>query len=305
MNTHFNRKTVCKPLLENINLEEYKQKILNRELINITNILYQDATNQIKTSPNQAKTSPDQGNNNHKYECSFCNKKYLHNQSLYKHVKICKEKKKEDDVKDSMIELVDLLNNKLEEQGNMLINIQKELTKKDKQIDELIKKAGININANTMNVDANINLLGYKETDRSHLTDNDILKCLKHSNFCIPHLIEKIHFDVNKPENHNVYISNLKNKYVMIYDGNKWECKDRENQIIDLIDDNESIIEYKLEEWLENGNKYPKMMKQFSRYVEKKDNDIVINKIKDEIKLLLYNNRTVVNKELILENNVI
>jgi hypothetical protein len=31
----------------------------------------------------------------------------------------------------------------------------------------------------------------------------------------------------------------------MIYDGNKWECKDRENQIIDLIDDNESIIEYK------------------------------------------------------------
>ena len=37
-----------------------------------------------------------------------------------------------------------------------------------------------------------------------------------------------------------------------------------------LIDDNESIIEYKLEEWIENGNKYPKMMKQFSRYVEKK-----------------------------------
>jgi hypothetical protein len=47
----------------------------------------------------------------------------------------------------------------------------------------------------------------YSDTDRSHLTDNDILKCLKHSNFCIPYLIEKIHFDANKPENHNVYIS--------------------------------------------------------------------------------------------------
>ena len=46
-------------------------------------------------------------------------------------------------------------------------------------------------------------------------------------------LIEKVHFDVNKPQNHNIYISNLKNKYIMIYDGNKWECKDRENQNID------------------------------------------------------------------------
>ena len=103
----------------------------------------------------------------------------------------------------------------------------------------------------------NIKLLSYSDTDRSHLTDKDILKCLKHSNFCIPYLIKKVHFDVNKPENHNVYISNLKNKYVMMYDGNKWKCADRDEQIGNLIDDNETIIEYRLEEWIENGNKYP------------------------------------------------
>ena len=143
----------------------------------------------------------------------------------------------------------------------------------------------------------NIKLLSYSDTDRSHLTDKDILKCLKHSNFCIPYLIKKVHFDVNKPENHNVYISNLKNKYVMMYDGNKWECKDREEQISNLMDDNEGIIEYKLEEWLEKGVKYPEMMKKFNTYIEKKDNNKVINIIKDEIKLLLYNNRNVVNKE--------
>ena len=120
---------------------------------------------------------------------------------------------------------------------------------------------------------------------------------VKHSNFCIPHLIEKVHFDANKPENHNVYISNLKNKYVMMYDGNKWQCKDRDEQISNLMDDNEGIIEYKLEEWLEKGVQYPEMMKKFNRYIEKKDNNKVINIIKDEIKLLLYNNRSVVNKE--------
>ena len=64
-----------------------------------------------------------------------------------------------------------------------------------------------------------------------------------------------------------------------------------------LIDDNEGIIEYKLEEWIEKGVKYPEMMRKFNRYIEKKDNNKVINKIKDEIKLLLYNNRNIVNKE--------
>ena len=161
-------------------------------------------------------------------------------------------------------------------------------------------KLGVNIN--TTNVMNNIKLLSYSETDRSHLTDKDILKCLKHSNFCIPHLIEKIHFDKKKPENHNVYISNLKNKYVMIYDGNKWICNDRDDQINSLIDDNEGIMEYKIEEWVENGNKYPKMMKKFNRYVEIRDNNIVINKIKDEIKLLLYNNRHMVNIQKITDN---
>ena len=178
--------------------------------------------------------------------------------------------------------------------------LKKEISKRDIQITELIKKAGVNIN--TTNVMNNIKLLSYSETDRSHLTDKDILKCLKHSNFCIPHLIEKIHFDKKKPENHNVYISNLKNKYVMIYDGSKWICNDREDQINSLIDDNEGIMEYKIEEWVENGNKYPKMMKKFNRYVEIRDNNIVINKIKDEIKLLLYNNRHMVNIQKITDN---
>jgi len=184
----------------------------------------------------------------------------------------------------------------LTKRDNQLTKRDKQLMKQNKQIDELIKKAGIN--NSTINVQNNIKLLSYSDTDRSHLTDNDIIKCLKHSNFCIPYLIEKIHFDANKPENHNVYISNLKNKYIMMYDGKKWKCNDRDEQITNLIDDNEGIIEYKLEEWIENGNKFPEMMKKFNRYIEKKENDIVINKIKDDIKLLLYNNRTIINKDV-------
>jgi hypothetical protein len=309
---HINRKNTCEPKLNNLNLDVCKDKILQGLSCDSYMVCLKNAGKNTKITLNNTKNTK-----NNEFNCKYCEKIYSRTDSLNRHLKICKEKKKDDEVKQSMSELVKLLNKKLEEKDKQLekqnIKFDKELEKrdkelekrdkelekqlsiKDKHIEELIKKAGIN--NNTINVQNNIKLLSYSDTDRSHLTDNDILKCLKHSNFCIPHLIEKIHFDINKPENHNLYISNLKNKYVMMYDGNKWECKDRDEQINNLIDDNEGIIEYKLEEWIENGVKYPEMMRKFNRYIEKKDNDKVINKIKDEIKLLLYNNRNIVSKE--------
>jgi hypothetical protein len=69
---------------------------------------------------------------------------------------------------------------------------------------------------------------------------------------------------------------------------------DREESIQNLIDEKESIIEQKLEEWIENGQKYPDIMKKFNRYIEKKENDTVLNKIKGEIKLMLFNNRDII-----------
>ena len=36
-------------------------------------------------------------------------------------------------------------------------------------------------------------------------------------------------------------------------------------------------------------------MKKFNRYLEKKENDTVLNKIKDEIKLMLFNNRDLIS----------
>jgi hypothetical protein len=204
-----------------------------------------------------------------------------------------------------MMQLVKLLNDQLKEQR---IQMKEQLEQRDKQIQEqndqikeLIKKAGI-INSQ-INIQQDIKLLSYGKTDVSHLTDNDYLKCLKHSNFCIPHLIEKIHFNPKKPENHNIYISNIKNNYVMLYDGNKWILKNRDEVINELIDEKEVIIEQKFtrlsrdcfrEEWIEKGNEYPDIMRKFQRYIEKKENNSILNKIKNEIKLILFNNRKLI-----------
>ena len=194
-----------------------------------------------------------------------------------------------------MLELIKKLNEQLEKKDN---EFKKQLEKKDKQIEELIKKTGITQNIQNNNIQNNIKILAYKNTDISHLTDNDFIYCFNRSNMCIPHLIKKIHFNPKKPENNNVYISNIKNKYIMVYDGNKWNLHNQNETIEDLIDTNEVVLEQKLEEWLENGKEYPEIMKKFNRYLEKKEKDEVINTIKEEIRLILFNNRIIKEEKI-------
>jgi hypothetical protein len=352
MNTHFNRKTVCKPLLENINLDEYKQKILNKEIINTKNTLHQnyadfhqnDTNNQDNhtifeshkknSHQNYANFHQNDTNipDNHTilqkkdskkvYECKYCKKIYSRKDSLNRHHKKCQEKDTDEKCKQDMMDLVNKLNEQLDLKDKQMdeqleqkdkqlkkrdLQINQELKKRDlqlhdeikkrdkqiydqtKQINELIKKTGIT--QNIQNIQNNIKILAYKDTDLSHLTDKDYLSCLNRSNMCIPNLIKRIHFDPRKPENNNVYISNIKNKYIMIYDGIKWNLQNQNETIDDLIDTNEFVLEQKLEEWVVNGKDYPEIMKKFNRYLEKKETDEVLNKIKEEIKLILFNNR--------------
>ena len=125
---------------------------------------------------------------------------------------------------------------------------------------------------------------------------------MNHSNMCVPYLIKMIHLDPNKPENHNVYISNLKNGYIMVYDGDKWDTLNRDEIIENMINDRECLIQDRVEDWLENGKNYPIIMRKFERYLEKKEKDVVLNKIKEEIRLMLFNNRNMINKNMINKN---
>ena len=277
---HLRRKKLCDEILSKTNLQtEYIKYGIKEKIIMNPN----ESSIESKIgfmNPNESKKKI--------HFCKYCEKTYSTSSNLSKHFKKCKEKIKIEEANENMQELVNLLNEQ-----------KLELKEKNKQIDELIKKAGINIATQNIqqNINQNIKILAYDSTDLSHLKNKDYLKCLRRSNFCIPHLIEKIHFNPEKPENHNIYISNLKNNYVMIYNGEKWMINDRDESIQNLIDDKESIIEQKLEEWIENGKNYPDIMKKFNRYLEKKENDKVLDKIKNEIKLMLFNNRDIVSKK--------
>ena len=289
---HLNRKFICIPKMKNITIQEindyYFSNKKNIPAHKVTQTAHKVTQNEHKVTQNEHKVTQN-------YKCILCGKHFKFKNSLSRHkLKYCKKVKEQNDLK-NLEKLVNLLNEQLKEQKREINYHKKELDKKDKQIEKLLKKTGISIG--TQNIQNNIKILAYKNTDLSHLKDKDYIKFLSHSNFCVPHMIKKLHFDKKKPENHNIYISNLKNNHIMLYDGYKWNIRDRNEVINDMIEDNTNILEDKIEDWLETGKKYPQIMKKFNRYLEKKENDIVLDKIKQEIKFILYNNRTVVNEE--------
>ena len=224
--------------------------------------------------------------------CKYCEKVYSTSSNLSKHLKKCKDKIKTDQANYYMQELVKLLN----EKDDKISKYDKELEEKNKQINELIQKAGISNSTITQNIQNNIKLLAYDKTDISDLTEKDFIRCFNHNNMCVPHLLKRIHFNKKKPENHNVLLSNLKSGHIMLYDGKQWNTYNRDEVIDDMFDEKHDILEQKYEEWVDIGKDFPILYHKFRRYLEKMNNDVVMKKIKEEMKFVLYNNRNVVKK---------
>jgi hypothetical protein len=216
---------------------------------------------------------------------------------MYRHIKYTCTKNKDEDLK----ELVRLMNIQMEQQKNELLNqstkIETQSNKIDTQaklIEKLMGKLEVGNTFNTAIVN-NIQLLGYRQTDVSHLTDQDYRSCIKRVNHCVKNMIEKVHFNPSKPENMNIYISNIKEKYIMVYDGANWNLANRKDELDRLYEEKEMM----LEEWLDS-NPDEELKKKFMRYLENKDNDECLNRIKEEIKLMLYNKQNM----LALKNSV-
>jgi 5'-deoxynucleotidase YfbR-like HD superfamily hydrolase len=208
------------------------------------------------------------------FVCKYCDKEFTFKQSMYRHIKYTCKKNKDEDLK----ELVRLLNQEREE--------KKDLEKKIEKLAVKLEINGLNGSFNTTNIQNNITLLPYRQTDVSHLTDDDYMKCIKKVNHCVKTLIEKVHFNPEKPENMNIYISNMKDKYLMIYDGANWNLANKKDEIDRLYEDKEMM----LEEWLDT-NPDADLKEKFLRYLKNKDLEDCLLKFKDDIKLVLYNSR--------------
>lgn len=226
-------------------------------------------------------------------QCKYCDRLFKHRSSLSKHIKYTCKKNKDEDLK----ELARLLNEKIKDKDTQLNKMQKQIDKLTNklQLQTFNRNNNITTQYNLTNVNNavnNIYLLDYSQTDYSHLTERDYITCIKDCNHCVKTLIEKVHFNKDKPENMNIYISSIKGNYVMVYKDNSWQIQNKKEHIDDLYNYNEVVLENWYDEYKE---KYPHIIQSFKRYLKNKDANQSINSVKQEILLMLYNKRNLLN----------
>ena len=186
-----------------------------------------------------AKCSKIEESDDNTIKCNYCGREFTRISSLNVHIRErCKVKKEND--------------NKLEEVMTILIELKEsnkrleENAKRNKEEIEKLKETNTkyaNIISNTQNNSIGIqnnNIIfkihAYGTEDVSHITINDYKRIFGRGMNSTPALVEKMHFDKNLPENHNVYISNLRDDYVLMYDGKIWRLKDRDDALQQLYE---------------------------------------------------------------------
>jgi hypothetical protein len=238
--------------------------------------------------------------------CKFCKKGFTTETSMYRHVRTsCKIKKEDDSAKDKIYERLIEMEEKVERFTKANAEMAKEhakIIKKNKQLTRIIKKIehmptvkgnnnNININTGIVN-NTNIILVGYGKEDLSKIDKKEILRAIQSGYDSTINLTETLHFNPKHPEYHNIYITNVKNKYAMMFDGTDWNLTMKDELINKIYDDKKNYIEENIDEFVESLSISRK--KALDRWLETDDEDDKISKIKNEIKLLLYNKRNLI-----------
>jgi hypothetical protein len=196
-------------------------------------------------------------------KCDYCDKFYKTTDTLKKHLKICKVKK-----------------SNMEEEN---IRLKEELKEANKK---LANNGNININ-NTTNITNNylVQLRSYNNPKLPEDMD-DIYEDAWEKQKSIQTYIERVHFNVELPENHNMCITNLRTKLAAkVFTGENWETKDQ-NKILDEIIDNTNNL---LDKWVKtNKKRREKYEGAFIEYMEGKSKNKINEETKNELKLLLY-----------------
>ena len=256
------------------------------------------------------------------YECTRCLYKFDKKSHYDRHI----NRKYKCDVQKNDVIFNDLqnattLNLILEE----LQNVKKELTdvkcelydvkennkqtnkklKKIEEINKLLRQTNVinngpvintkHINKGTINATINVVAFGKENMDFSI----DEIGKLCQGNKTVPNLINYMHFNESKPENHNVYMPNRKNKSeVFVHNGVKWMLADKKATVEQLIDKGIEYVEGKMEELsaVISKSKYNAVERAIDAYNENEGdaNNEANKKITKDIELILYNNKDLI-----------
>jgi hypothetical protein len=224
-----------------------------------------------------------------KRTCQYCFDIYASPYAMKTHINICKKKPTElEELKQIIVQLNDKLNNALTEQNDKINNELKEIKEK-------VDKPNIT-NNNTFNVQNNIIVTPFGKEDLSFLTIKDYKKIFNKGCYSIPEIVRLIHCNDNKPEFMNIYIKNYKDEYIFTFDGKDWDIEKKDDIFNNMIENKRNLLESKFEDFQDELPKYA--IDMFKKFLEKSDDNEVINSMKDELKNMFYKNRNHVIKNV-------
>jgi len=225
-------------------------------------------------------------------QCGYCHKKFTTKTSMYRHIRNTCKVKKDMDTKEEIYQSLLAKMDKLVEQNEKLVAKNEELQAK---VGQTINNNITNNTTNNNNIvnNMNIKLVAFGQEDRDSMKNSEIFNILRRGFSSVPELVRAIHFNEERPENHNIYISNMRDNFVMVYDGDKWGLRDRNETIQNIFDDGRNFLVVKYNDMKEKfTDKHRHAVKKFERFdsnIDRSSNkkDQVFN----DIKMILYNGR--------------
>jgi len=202
----------------------------------------------------------------HAHTCEKCNINFTTRQAKSRHInKSCKNKNDIiDELKKENIEIKNTLNELLK-----LCKIH------PKTLQKINKNLINNINTNNTNngtINNTVNIVKFGSEDlASILSKSEIFKILNRKLASLEESIKLIHFNNDRPELKNIYITNLKDQYAYSYNGIKFTASLKTELLGELVDNHIENIEYSLEEY--KNKLQPKTVEVLDKFIEKMNND--------------------------------
>jgi hypothetical protein len=231
-----------------------------------------------------------------KYICKFCNKSFNHYNNKWRHQKTCKHK-------NNIVEENKLLKQSLDEIKKQLLTIMNDKCKIHPKTLNKINKQINNTNSNNTNNTNNGTINNYiislgKENLAEVLSKKEKLDILNNRSLVLENLVKYIHFNENYPQFKNILITNLQNTVAHTYCTitQQFIAIDKDELVNDIISERTDDIIGFFEEFENELNDKTKQL--IEKFINEIDNDNYKQHKKNKIKLIMYNNRNKISKEI-------
>ena len=236
----------------------------------------------------------------------LCSKSFTTRSALYRHRKNCSiyTNSKRTTNANPPEEVLQVLKEKLDKKDQENQEMRDEMNDLRKQVEMLLQQSGkktttnnIQTQNNIENQSVNIVVNSFGNENIEHLTDQIICKLIQTAPFTsVPELIQKIHFDPEHPENHNIKLTNKKMNYAEIVKNNKWVTANKKQVIDDVIQNSYNLLD---EKFADNKDSISERRQgRFENFQDKyEDNDEeTMRNMKNDVDLVLINGTNELHK---------